>query len=171
MKIVITGFSGSGKSTLAKRLGNHYNIPVLHMDSLHYKQNWEERDKDEFESLTQEFINGNDSWIIDGNYRNTAKNRIDMADTLIFLDYNRFTCLKGVLSRYNRYKGKCRPDIAEGCQEKIDKDFFIWVIYEGRKKERRQRLLNQAKNHKNGLIFKNRKQLFKYLNENNINIE
>ena len=48
MKIVIIGFSGSGKSTLAKILGNHYNIPVLHLDSVNFKPGWEMRPKEEF---------------------------------------------------------------------------------------------------------------------------
>ena len=44
MKISIIGYSGSGKSTLAKNLSKHYGIPVLHMDSVHFLENWKERD-------------------------------------------------------------------------------------------------------------------------------
>ena len=149
MKIVITGFSGAGKSTLAQNLGNHYNIPVLHMDSLHFKENWKERDNTEFEQLVQEFMQNNDSWIIDGNYRSIATNRFTEADQLIFLNYNRLTCLINAVKRYKKYKGKSRPDMAKGCEEKIDKEFFLWLIWNGRTKERKNRLFNQAKNHKN----------------------
>ena len=68
MRIVIIGYSGSGKSTLAKTLGKHYNIPVLHLDSVHFLSGWVERDRNEFNEIVKKFINENESWIIDGNY-------------------------------------------------------------------------------------------------------
>ena len=36
MKIAVIGYSGSGKSTLARRLGQHRNAKVLHLDTLPY---------------------------------------------------------------------------------------------------------------------------------------
>lgn len=171
MKIVITGFSGAGKSTLAKNLGKHYNIPVLHLDAYHFKENWQERDKTEFEQIVQDFMKNNESWIIDGNYRRIATNRFEACDQLFLLYYNRFFCLKSVIKRYKHYKGKTRPDIADGCEEKIDREFLFWVLCKGRTKQRRKQLINRAKSHKCGLIFKNRKQLFKYYDANNIEYE
>lgn len=44
----------------------------------------------------------------------------------------RFTCLKRVVSRYKTYKGKAHPDIAKGCNEKIDLEFLSWVLFGGR---------------------------------------
>jgi ABC-type lipoprotein export system ATPase subunit len=125
-------------------------------------------DKTEFEESVQDFMKNNDSWIIDGNYRRIAPSRFTESDQLIFLNYNRITCLINAIKRYKKYKGKSRPDIAKGCEEKIDKEFFLWLIWKGRTKERQNRLLNQAKNHKNGIVFKNRKELFKYYKSNNI---
>ena len=43
MKIVVNGYSGSGKSTLAGRLGELYQIPVLHLDTVHWLPGWEEK--------------------------------------------------------------------------------------------------------------------------------
>ena len=168
MKIVVIGYSGSGKSTLAKNLGVHYNIPVLHMDSIHFKEGWVERDNIEFETIVDDFINNNSSWVIDGNYRKIATHRFEEADQLIFLNYNRFCCLKSVIKRYIQNKGKSRPDMAEGCNEKLDFPFLWWVFAKGRSKQRKQQLEGFARNHKNSLIFKNRKELFKYYKENNI---
>ena len=42
MKIAIIGYSGTGKSTLARKLANFYKLPVLHLDSVHFKENWQE---------------------------------------------------------------------------------------------------------------------------------
>ena len=47
MKILVLGFSGSGKSTLARNLSNHYNLPLLHIDSIHFLPNWIIRDKND----------------------------------------------------------------------------------------------------------------------------
>ena len=168
MKIVIIGYSGSGKSTLAKTLGIHYNIPVLHLDSVHFKAGWEERSDVESNEIVKFFMSQNDSWIIDGNYRKIVPERFESADQIIFLNYNRFFCLKSVLKRYKQNKGKTRIDLAEDCIEKIDLPFLWWVFYKGRTKERRNRLLGYVKNHKNSLIFTNRKQLFTYYSKHNI---
>ena len=168
MKIVIIGYSGSGKSTLAKNLGLHYDIPVLHLDAAHFKPGWKERSNEELEEIIQEFMANNDSWVIDGNYRKVAKNRFLEADQLIFLNYNRFFCLNSVIKRYHKNKGRTRLDMAPGCEEKLDLPFLWWVFAKGRNKVRRTQLETLAKNHKNSLIFKNRKQLYKYYKENNI---
>ena len=169
MKIVIIGYSGSGKSTLAKTLGTHYNIPVLHLDSVHFEPGWVERKDEEANEIVKQFIKDNESWIIDGNYRKLAPKRFELSDEIIFLNYNRFTCLKGVIKRYFENKGKTRSDMTVGCDEKLDFTFLWWVFSKGRSKERRNRLMSYTKSHKNAVIFRNRKELNKYLK--NMNIE
>ena len=47
MKIVVNGYSGSGKSTLARRLGKLYQIPVLHLDTVHWLPGWEEKEEEQ----------------------------------------------------------------------------------------------------------------------------
>ena len=168
MKIVIIGYSGSGKSTLAKILGKHYNIPVLHLDSVNFLSGWNVRDENETNEIVKKFIEENESWIIDGNYHKIASYRFELADKIIFLNYNRFFCLKSVIKRYKENIGKTRNDMAAGCEEKIDLKFLYWVFMKGRSKTRRDRFKNIVKNHNNSLVFKNRKQLFKYFNDNNI---
>lgn len=168
VRIQIIGFSGSGKSTLAKILAHHYNIPVLHLDSIHFKSGWQEENRDVFNAKVENFIDSNTSWVIDGNYKSIAPKRFTDCDLLIMLDYNRFFCYKMAKKRYKMYKGKTREDMAEGCNEKLDFEFKLWLLFKGRTKKRRGRLLSFCQNHPNSLIFKNRKQLFKYLEANNI---
>ena len=69
MKIVVNGYSGSGKSTLARRLGKLYQIPVLHLDTVHWLPGWEEKEEEQERSEVRAFMDRNASWVIDGNYR------------------------------------------------------------------------------------------------------
>ncbi len=41
MKIAVLGYSGSGKSTLARRLGEYFQVPVLHLDVVNFLPGWE----------------------------------------------------------------------------------------------------------------------------------
>ena len=165
MKIQIIGFSGAGKSTLGKQLGKLYNLPILHMDSLNFLSNWVERDRLEFNQIVDKFLLDNESWVIDGNYFRITPSRYEQADLVIYLKYNRLTCLKGVIKRYKKFKHSSRPDMAEGCKERLNFSFLMWVLFTGRTKKRRRHMEEVVKNAKSSLVFKNRKELNKYLKE------
>ncbi len=66
-------------------------------------------------------------WIMDGNYRSTLDQRIPEADTIIFLDLPRLTCLRRVVKRRVQYHGKTRPDMGPGNPERIDASFLKWI--------------------------------------------
>ena len=163
MKIAIIGFSGSGKSTLARKLSQFYSIPVLHLDACHFKPNWVERTDEDMTSIVSKFMSENSDWIIEGNYIRICKERFKDADLVFYLCYNRFACLKNVIHRYKKFKKKTRPDMAYGCAEKLDKEFISWVFYKGRCKRKKNNYKKIASEAKEGLIFKSRKKLHKYL--------
>jgi adenylate kinase family enzyme len=125
-KILILGSGGAGKSTFARCLGEVLNIDVIHLDRLYWRPNWEKTPKDEWAEAVRKAISG-DSWIIDGNFGGTRRMRIEACDTVIILDLPRLKCLYRVVKRAVRYRGKSRPDMAEGCNEKIDLEFMTWV--------------------------------------------
>lgn len=162
MKIIIMGYSGSGKSTLAKKLAEAYDIPLLHLDNTKFFGDWQEYNAAEQEQKVTEFICGSESWIIDGNYLSVALERFAMSDISIFLDFNRVFCYFSALSRYLKNRGKSRESCP--CIEKFDLEFQKWLLFEGRTKKRRKKmfkLFHQAQGQK--LIFKNRKQVERYL--------
>ncbi|MGL5311617.1 MAG: DNA topology modulation protein [Peptostreptococcaceae bacterium] len=137
MKIAILGYSGSGKSTLAKKFSKHYNIPVLHLDTVQFMPDWVERDREEGRFITSKFME-KDSWVIDGNYRAfLQKERLEEADKIIFLDFPRRICFYRAIKRYFKNKNKTREDMAKGCIEKFDLEFAWWILHEGRNKEKR----------------------------------
>lgn len=49
----------------------------------------------------------NASWVIDGNYRKLEyERRLQEADRIIFMDFNRFSCLFRAYRRYLDHEGK-----------------------------------------------------------------
>ena len=125
-KVIIIGCGGAGKSTLSRKLGEILNIKVYHLDALYWKPGWEMTAKDKWETVIKQVIE-KDSWIMDGNYGSTMDMRAQAADTIIFLDYSTSRCLYGVFKRRIMYHGRTRPDMNEGCPERLDWEFIKWV--------------------------------------------
>ena len=165
MKIAIIGYSGSGKSTLARKLSEIYRADVLHFDTIHFLPDWRIRTQDEKMRLTKEFLDSHESWVIDGNYSKLFyERRLREADTIIMLLFNRFSCLYRVIRRYFKYKNTTRPDMCEGCNEKLDFEFIKWVLCDGRSKQAKERYRNVISQYKNKVVvIKNQKQLDAFL--------
>jgi len=126
-RIMVMGSSGSGKSTIAKRLGELTGLPVVHLDSISWLPGWVEAPKDQFEQRLREIVQS-EAWIIDGNYRSWAlAERLERADTIIFLDFSRTICLLRAFKRRIMYHGKTRPDMGEGCNERITWWLVKWI--------------------------------------------
>ena len=125
-KVLVIGSGGAGKSTFAKRLSKILNIEVIHLDSLYWSAGWVETPKAEWKKIVEGLILG-DSWIMDGNYSGTLDLRFEACDTVIFLDLARTICLWRVIKRAIKYRNVSRPDMAEGCPEKVDLEFILWI--------------------------------------------
>ena len=70
-------------------------------------------------------------------------------DTIIFLDMPRLVCLWRVTKRRLTYRNRSRPDMAEGCNEKLDLEFVDWVWnYSSRSRPRVLKLLEEKKTSK-----------------------
>lgn len=144
-RVMIVGFSGSGKSTMASKIAEAIGVSATHLDAVHWLPNWTENTV-ENEIYTLRPVLERESWVIDGNYRKVLfKERMALADTVIFLDINRFQRLYRVFRRYFKYRGGYRPDIGEGCREKIDFEFVKWVLYKGVNRKRYMEILEDLK--------------------------
>lgn len=144
-KIAIIGTGGAGKSTLARQLGEILSLPVYHLDALYWKPNWTPTPLEEWEAIQEKLVQ-EEAWILDGNYSNTLRIRIQAADTLIFLDYPTWLCLYRIFKRRWMYRGKTRIDMGEGCIEKIDWEFLGWVW--NYRRTRRPRILQKLATYK-----------------------
>ena len=155
-RIIIIGCGGAGKSTLARKLGEVLDLPVVHLDKLFWKPGWVEMEREEFDALLQVELQ-KEKWIMDGNFNRTMPERIKRCDTIIYLDFSRFACLMGVLKRIITTYGKVRPDMGEGCPERIDLEFLKWVWnFNKNKRESYYKLLNEAENVET-IVLKNRR--------------
>jgi adenylate kinase family enzyme len=139
-RIMIIGCGGSGKSTLARRLSQTTGLPVHHLDRLFWKPGWTETPKTEWASL-QERLCREPRWIIDGNYGASLALRLEACDTVVFLDMPTVTCLLGGIRRFLAFRGRTRPDVGDGCPEKLTGEFLRWILTYRRK--RRPGILNR----------------------------
>lgn len=161
-RIVIIGCGGAGKSTLAQELGKRTGLPVIHLDSIFWLPGWVEMNRDEFDRKIRAELE-KEQWIIDGNYNRTMPERVARCDTIIYLDFPRIVCLYGIFKRLLTNIGKTRPDMGEGCPERVDWEFLKWVWnYNKDKRERNYRLLNEA-THAETIVLKNRRAVKKFL--------
>lgn len=162
-KVIVIGSPGSGKSTFALKLGKQLKLPVLHLDGHFWKPGWIKTPDPEWRKVETKLVSG-DKWIIDGNFSRTFDIRFPAADTIIYLDFPTRICMWRIIKRMIKGYGKVRPDLAEGCPEKIDFVFFKWV-WTFRKKHRpnTMKYLKEYSKSKNIIIFTKSSQLSDYL--------
>jgi adenylate kinase family enzyme len=125
-RILVPGSSGAGKSTFARELGERLGIETIHLDSYYWQPNWVSTPPEEWDQKLETLLEKN-SWVMDGNYPASLSLRLEYADTVIFLDRSRVKSLLRCVGRLLKYRGQSRPELAPGCNEKIDLDFLKWI--------------------------------------------
>lgn len=152
-RIAIIGCGGSGKSTLARRMGAALNMPVCHLDGWYWKAGWTATASEEWATVHDRLCSGS-NWILDGNYGGTMDSRLRAADTVIFLDLPRWRCLWGAFSRYWQYRGRVRPELPEGCQERLTGEYIKWIwTYRKIRRPRILQILEQLQSGKKIVIL------------------
>jgi adenylate kinase family enzyme len=127
-RVLVMGSSGSGKSTFARRLSEITGLPFVSLDALYWKPGWVASDNTEFEQRVAE-VARRPQWVMDGNYTGSGAGELrrQVSDTVIWFDLPRSSCMFGIMKRIAGSYGKVRPEMAEGCREKIDFEFFRYV--------------------------------------------
>lgn len=127
-RVLIIGPCGSGKSTLSLQLGDRLGLPVYHMDQLGWLPGWVETDKEELRDKVKAIV-ATERWLVEGNYGSTLDLRLPRADRIIYLDFPVQLCLRRLVLRVWRNRGRTRPDMTEGCPERFDFAFFCYVLF------------------------------------------
>ena len=163
-RVLIIGNAGAGKSTFAKALAQKTKLPLVHLDKLYWCGNWEHISREEFDKLLAVELE-KPRWIMDGNYDRTLTLRLERADTVIYLDYSRWVCLRRWIKRVVTNWRKVRPDMAPGCAEWFDPEFAGWIWNFNKAKREKYHDLLAEQTGKTVYIFKKPRQLKKFLRE------
>ncbi|HVF84056.1 MAG TPA: AAA family ATPase [Sphingomicrobium sp.] len=135
-RIMIVGQPGSGKSMLAQALGTRTGLPVIHIDKIHWRAGWVERSQAEKTRLCLQAERG-ECWIFEGGHSTTWPSRLARAELLVWLDRGVMLRLWRVLRRAILGLGRTRPDMAEGCPERLRSlPEFVRYIWTTRRSER-----------------------------------
>ena len=127
-RVLVMGSSGSGKSTFARRLSELTGIPFVSLDALYWRPGWVASDNAGFEERVTE-VARQPRWVMDGNYTRygAGELRRRTSDTVIWFDLPRRSCMLGITKRIAGSYGQVRPEMADGCQERMDFEFFRYV--------------------------------------------
>jgi adenylate kinase family enzyme len=117
-RIMIVGQCGSGKSTLARRISERTGLPAIHVDKIHWQPGWVERSTSEKTRLCMEAEQG-ERWVFEGGHSATWPSRLARADMVVWIDLPVALRIRRVIWRSLSSWRQNRPDMADGCQERL----------------------------------------------------
>lgn len=159
-RVAIIGCGGAGKTSLAQRLGTKLGIPVHHLDAIFWGPGWQALDRLALEARQKHLVAA-PSWVIDGNFGGTLELRLAAADTIIFMDLPRGTCLLGALRR--RIEQKPGPDKPQN-RERLTLEYLRWIWgYRWSRRPAILKRLEELRDEKTIVILRSRAEVAKFL--------
>ncbi len=141
-RVLVIGCSGSGKSTLAQALSSLFALPYISMDrDVFWMPGWIQRPRAEALEIVVRAV-AQPRWIMDGTSPGTLPLRLPRTDLVLWLRPRRHVSLYGVISRWLRFRGRTRPEMAENCPERVTLEFlsYIWNFEKTESPEIEQKL-------------------------------
>ncbi len=157
-RILVIGVSGTGKTRFANLLSKKLNIPVVNLDSIFWKKNWVEENEEVVKQKIARVID-QEVWIIEGFIEPLSKERVEAADTIIYLDYSGYQATMGGLTRMIRHSRTPRPEMPKGNTDKPSYKFLKSLF----KREERPEIERALKGSDKVVRLKSRKITREYL--------
>jgi adenylate kinase family enzyme len=137
-RVLVIGNGATGKTTFSERLAARIGLEVHHLDGMAWRAGWQRVPEDEFEAALAKVLAG-PRWIVDGvAYPQHIPERIERADTVIFIDYSLPRIYWWALKKEARYAFRQRPEMPADTPEwKITWRLLkiIWKIHFGMRAE------------------------------------
>lgn len=149
-RVAVVGCCGAGKSTFSMALSETNRLPLYHLDRVYLDSGWVMKPVQQAKEEAS-LIHREASWVIDGNYTSSMEERLAHADAVVFLDYSTPLCFFRVLKRTFKGHGKNRPDVSEGCLERFNIPFLLYVLRFRR--NNRPRILHLLETARPGLVI------------------
>lgn len=127
-RILVIGCSGGGKSTLSQTICKRLNLPYVSMDrDFYWLPGWIKRPKAEERMLIASQV-AEQRWLMDGSGHSSFDLRLPRTDLILWVRVPRWLCLWSAVTRALMGYRRTRPEMAEGCPERIDGEFlrYIW---------------------------------------------
>lgn len=165
-RIAIIGISASGKSVFTRELASKIGLPLVHMDQLFWKGNWQEIPEAEYLKKHQEVIQ-QEKWIIEGYIEENMADRLKRADLILYLDYPGWLCALRLIWRWLKHRRAARPELPKEALESLKNKTF-WKVLRRKERERIEQALILAGNPK-AIRLKSPNELKKFLQTYNFN--
>ncbi len=166
-RVYIIGITGTGKTSLAKKLSSILKIKAYDLDDIFWKRKYDlKRDEKQRSKILNKIVK-NKSWIIEGVYTLWVNNAIKKSDLVIWLNFPFYILAYNILKRFILRTGKHKESII---------DLFLLLKYAYRYKKKDQKAgfyeyKELIENNKVDYIYlKNKKEISKFLNELNLNL-
>lgn len=157
-KIIIIGCSGAGKSTFSRKLQKATGIELFCLDAIYWNKDSSHITREEMRDKQKEILK-KDSFIIDGNFRNTLEMRIAQADLIFFFDLPTETCIEGAK---NRKFG--RPEMP--CELPVNEELIDFI--KNFNSDAKPKILSLIKMYnKKAVVFHSRKEADEYIDKIN----
>ncbi len=126
VRMVVVGAAGAGKTRLALALGQLRRLPVIHGDKIFWRPGWTDPDTDVFRADVSRFTNA-EAWIYDGNLGRVADIVLPRAQVVIWIEQPLYLAALRAYGRTLKYLGRTRPDMGDGCPERLSLSLWGYV--------------------------------------------
>ncbi|WP_216361379.1 AAA family ATPase, partial [Listeria monocytogenes] len=99
----------------------------------------------DFEDKVDNIMSSKKKYIIDGDYFFNLEKRLEHADLVIWIKIPLFLCVANIIKRRFKYMTNVRPDVTEGCDEKLNLSFLLYALkYNKRSGKQTKELLDNV---------------------------